>query len=475
MADVRVMPRASRLGAAPFADLSPPPIPVRFPFVTIPDTLSMTPGRRQYGALLSSLISPFEEPHLMCPIRNIVRGAVLATCVILSSTARTQDDSFGEWISLFSGESLDGWENAKPNEGHHAGPNRWVVEDGALTNAKSGGEGNDVSTTREFEDYELEVEYKIPPQGNSGVYLRGQIEIQVFDSYGKEKWSSTDAGAIYGGNFPALVNVAKPAGEWNKFRVLHVGHRITVWHNGRLIQDNIFQDQRTGGAMSRYATKEDPLTTRRGPLMFQGDHSKVWYRNIRIRPLFQEGWKPLWNGRNMSEFNSRGDKRAEAGMRWAVEDNAFTNTQFGSEGHDIWTNGSYGNFLAYYAYRSDPTKEGGNSGFYLRDQWEIQIFGEQRTDESHSDGSLYSIRAPSVHARHAPTQWNHVFVKVVGQKISVWQNGKRLHHEIVLPTRTDNHGAPTPDFSRAPFKIQGDHGKVWFSGISLKELPDDAR
>ncbi|MEM7230695.1 MAG: DUF1080 domain-containing protein [Planctomycetota bacterium] len=403
-------------------------------------------------------------------------AAIAALAFTLPTLA--QDDSFGEWITLFNGKDLTGWQNAKPHSGRHKGPNRWTVDNGSLTNISRG--VNDICTIDEYGDYELEIEYKIGPKGNSGVYLRGQIEIQIYDSHWKIKENkpvtSADAGAIYGGNFPALKNVQKAVGKWNKFRVLHVGSRITVWHNGVLIQDNVYQNSRTGGSMSHYPASYE-LSKFRGPLMLQGDHEKVWYRNIRLRPLLGAGWKSLWNGKDMSTFTARGDKRAEKGLRWAInaDTQEFWNTATGGGGHDIWTKESFGNFLAYYCYRSDTDVEGdksGNSGFYLRDQWEIQIHAGQDTKNKHSDGSLYSIRSPSVHSRHGKHQWNHVFVKLVGQKITVWQNGHRIHKDIVLPTRTDNHGVKTPDFSRAPFKLQGDHGKVIFSQLWIKPLSD---
>lgn len=63
-------------------------------------------------------------------------------------------------------------------------------------------------------------------------------------------------------------------------------------------------------------------------------------------------------------------------------------------------------------------------------------------------------------------------VKVQGVKIWVWQNGKLIHDGRVCATRTDNHGVPTPAFSKAPFKFQGDHEKVWFANIYIKPLPD---
>lgn len=401
------------------------------------------------------------------------RIVALLFALLTGSGALAQSEDFGKWKSLFNGKDVSGWITAKKNHGE----NVWKVEDSALTNGKDG--ANDLCTVEEFRDYELEIEYRIPKRGNSGVYLRGQIEIQIFDSAGKEKLSSADAGAIYGGNFVALRNAQKPAGEWNKYRVLHVGHRITVWHNGVLIQDNIYAGNPTGGAMKVHPTTGRKLNTAEGPvagpLMLQGDHSRVWYRNIRIRPLFQDGsgWRPLWNGEDLSAFRARG-REIESG--WKVADHALLNHKWGGGGgFDIWTKESFGNFLVYYAYRSDKNIEGGNSGFYLRDQWEIQIFRDASSHPRrgrHRDGALYSLYSPLVAARHAPEEWNHVFVKLDGMKIWAWQNGKLIHDGRVCATRTDNHSVPTTKFSRAPFKIQGDHGKVAFSNIWIKELPD---
>jgi hypothetical protein len=396
---------------------------------------------------------------------------VLAVAALLLPAAAldAQSEEFGKWKALFNGKDTSGWQKAKPSQPGET--LRWAAEDGTLTNTHSGGEGQDLSTSEEFKDYELELEYRIPKGGNSGVYLRGVIEVQIYDSHGKEKLTSADAGAVYGGNYVALRNAQKPAGEWNKYRVLHIGHHITVWHNDVLIQDNIHVDRPTGGAMTHFSGRA--LDVRSGPIMFQGDHSKVWYRNIRIRPLFspEEGWRPLWNGKDLSELTAR---RRNDELRWTVEDRAFTNTATGGGGHDIWTRESFGNFLVHYAYKSDPTKDGGNSGFYLRDQWEIQIYKQSSLTNKHADGSLYSLYSPLVLARHGPEEWNHMDIKVEGQKIWVWQNGKLIHDGRVCETRTDNHSVPTLKFSKGPFKFQGDHGKVWFTDLYIKPLPDTA-
>ena len=413
----------------------------------------------------------------------MARLAILLVCIFcITNTLRAADDKsrdidagFGEWKTLFDGKSTKGWQNAKPKR-QAGGKNLWAAEDGALANIRGG--VNDICTVEEFTDYELEIDYKIPPKGNSGVYLRGTCEVQIFDSFGKadKDLSKADSGAIYGVGYVALKNAQKKPGEWNTYRIIHVGHRITVWHNGVLIQDNVYQDKFTGGAMGVYPGTNRKLTPKKGPLMLQGDHGKVWYRNIRIRPLCAgEGWTALWNGKDPSEFTAKNDRRAKKGLRWAVEDNAFTNTAAGGGGHDIWTKGSYGNFLAFYQYRSDPKIHGGNSGFYLRDQWEIQIHGPRgggQKEGKHGDGALYSYYPPAKLSNNGKNRWNTMCVKLVDNKISVWQNGILIHDNTSVPTRTDNHRVKPPVFSKAPFKLQGDHGKVWFANMKILPLPD---
>lgn len=409
------------------------------------------------------------------PSQRALPTVLCMSCVFAGSlfpgpALLAQSDEFGQWIDLFNGKDTTGWKNVDGKS-----PNAWAVEDGALTQ-KGPGATNDACTAAEFESYELSLEYKVPPGGNSGVYLRGCVEVQVLDSFRKPGDATPpqahDAGAIYGSGAPLKIS-SKPAGEWNRFRIVHIGRRITVYHNDVLVQDNVYVAGDTPGNMKGPSGRTD-LDGSKGPVMLQGNHSKVWYRSIRIRPLVdaRAGWKPLWNGKDLSQFTAHGDARAKDGLRWSVKDNAFTNgDNWGSKGHDIWTQESFGNFLVHYEYKSG-TSEGGNSGFYLRDQWEIQIYGTSSLGETHDDGDLYSIKSADVLARNAPDQWNQVDVKLVGNKVWVWQNGKLLHDGVELKTRTDNHAVATPIFSKAPFKLQGDHGAVTFTNLYIKPLAD---
>ena len=120
----------------------------------------------------------------------------------------------------------------------------------------------------------MQLEVRYPKGSNSGIYLRGRYEVQVEDSYGKDP-SSILFGAVYGFLTPNQM-AAKPAGEWQKFDITLIGRRVTVSINGKtIIHDQIIPGI-TGGALDSHEGLP-------GPIMLQGDHGKVEYRNISIR------------------------------------------------------------------------------------------------------------------------------------------------------------------------------------------------
>ena len=211
----------------------------------------------------------------------VVCAALLATAIMTGWTADAAEaccakagadgakaGCSSEWIPLFNGKDLTGWQNAK-NPGAR---NRWIVEDGLLTNEKK---ANNIGTTVEFKDLCLKLDYKIVPHGNSGTYLRGRVEIQILDSHGKEKLETGDDGGIYG-IYPPAVNASNPAGEWNTMEAHYLGDTLTVKVNGKVVQDKVKIDKVTGGALPGGVNEE-------GPVMLQGDHGKIWFRNIMVR------------------------------------------------------------------------------------------------------------------------------------------------------------------------------------------------
>lgn len=184
---------------------------------------------------------------------------------------------FGAPVTLFNGRDLGGWRLTNPGQ-----PNGWSAQDGILINRPVQQEGKpklhygNLRTDAEFEDFRLSLEFRVPENGNSGVYLRGIYEIQVADSFGKPA-DSHGLGGLYSRITPT-ENAAKPAGEWQTMVLTLVDRHVTVVLNGKTVIDNRPALGCTGGALG-----SDPF--RPGPIYLQGDHTGVDYRNLVLTPV----------------------------------------------------------------------------------------------------------------------------------------------------------------------------------------------
>lgn len=174
------------------------------------------------------------------------------------------EPAWGQPIALFNGKDLKGWKAM--------GPNQWIVENGILRSLKS---GSNLVSEQTFTDFKLHVEFRYEKGSNSGVYLRGRYEVQIEDDKGKEPWKGY-LGAIYGFLTPSVM-VAKDAGEWQSYDITLVGRMVTVVANGITIIANQEIPGITGGAIDN--KENEP-----GPIMFQGDHGPIDFRNIVITP-----------------------------------------------------------------------------------------------------------------------------------------------------------------------------------------------
>ncbi len=184
---------------------------------------------------------------------------------------------YGEPIALFNGKDLSAWEIIGANNA-----NGWKVEDGILINdpvQKSGEEhisyGN-LRTTDTFEDFNLKVEVNIPAGSNGGIYLRGNYEVQVVDSYGKEL-DPHNMGALYSRITPLLA-AENPAGEWQEMDITLYKRHLTVVLNGKTLIDNQAVKGVTGGALT-----SDDFSA--GPIYLQGDHGEISYRKVVLTPI----------------------------------------------------------------------------------------------------------------------------------------------------------------------------------------------
>ena len=183
---------------------------------------------------------------------------------------------FGEPITLFNGRDLTGWKLTNPGA-----VNGWSVVDGVLINRPTQEEGKphksygNLRTEEEFTDFKLTLEARLSKDSNSGVYLRGIYEVQVYDSYGKPL-DSHNMGALYSRITPTVA-AEKPAGEWQTLDITLVDRHATVILNGKKIIDNQPLLGCTGGSL--WSDEFRP-----GPIYLQGDHSLIDFRNLVIRP-----------------------------------------------------------------------------------------------------------------------------------------------------------------------------------------------
>jgi len=185
---------------------------------------------------------------------------------------------FGAPVELFNGRDLTGWRliEAKFENG-------WSAVNGELINRPAPKvEGQPVRrfgnlrTEREFEDFNLTLEVNVPEKNNSGIYLRGIYEIQVFDSFGKAL-DSHHMGALYSRITPSVA-AEKPASQWQTLDITLVDRHLTVVLNGTTIIANQPIKGCTGGAL--WADEFRP-----GPIFLQGDHGSVSYRKLVLRPV----------------------------------------------------------------------------------------------------------------------------------------------------------------------------------------------
>jgi hypothetical protein len=235
---------------------------------------------------------------------TFVLAAVALTATTLLTPAEEKKPGKDGWVTLFNGKDLDGWKrrvndrtkskwsvvgDVKLAEGM---PGRFepLKGTGVLLN---GGDGRGVDLLSEalHGDIELYLEFNVPKGSNSGVYLQGQYEVQILDSYGKKDKDLKygDCGGIYNTAAPK-TNASKPPGEWQSFHIVfhppqfdEKGKKkanarfVKVVHNGKVIHENVEVAKPTTAALGG---PEKHL----GPLMLQGDHGPVAFRNIRIKP-----------------------------------------------------------------------------------------------------------------------------------------------------------------------------------------------
>jgi hypothetical protein len=234
-------------------------------------------------------------------IQRVVLAAVLSFVAAIAANGQPPASA----VNLIKGSDLSVWREPT---------NKWSIvgnvslspDDPTVLDSKSGqgvlfntGRTTDLVSKQEFGDVQLHLEFMISKHSNSGVYLMGSYELQIYDSYGvaKDAYPGIECGGIYPrwieekdveGHSPN-VNASLPPGKWQTFDVTLRAPRfnqngekianavfVKVVYNGKVIHENVELNDATRGGYPEKAT---------GPLRLQGDHGPVAFRNIRIQPL----------------------------------------------------------------------------------------------------------------------------------------------------------------------------------------------
>ena len=361
-----------------------------------------------------------------------------------------------------------GLKDAKGNDkGDHINAH-WSVQNGELVND---GKGLYLTTEKDYGDFELMVEYKMLPLGDSGIYLRGLPQVQIWDYTEEAKFklgADKGSGSLWNnkgeeGKFPTK-RMDKPFGEWNTFHIKMIGERVTVTFNGEVVVNNAPMENYFANAKAGYkafgkpgeAKKEEPKKPNgfmidpafaKGPIQLQTHGSEIRWRNVFVREISAEeankelasrnadGFVELVNGKDLSNWQGAVDS-------YEVKDGAITCKP--GKGGDLLTKDEYENFIIRTEFK---LPKAGNNGIALRtplgghsasDGLELQVIdsdgynekmaaaGKKGLEPYQYHGSLYHC----VGAKHGylrPVgEWNFEEIEVQGQKIKVTLNGTKI-------------------------------------------------
>jgi hypothetical protein len=220
-----------------------------------------------------------------------MRRTIVAVAVLLAVAAVRGDDTDSKvnvppegFTALFDGKTLTGW---KTNEGGKL--EAWGVDKDTGVIFLKGGGGGWLMTEKEYGDFELRLEFKVPKRGNSGVALRSPLkgdpayvgmEIQILDDAGHtglQKWQQT--GSIYGVVPPSKL-ATKPVGEWNKYRITCKGRQVTVELNGEKVVDANLDDYK-----EKHAKAHPGILREKGHIGLQEHGGRVEFRNLFVKEL----------------------------------------------------------------------------------------------------------------------------------------------------------------------------------------------
>lgn len=399
--------------------------------------------------------------------------------------------------SMFNGKDLTGWQGlvgnpvtrakmkpkelaAKQKEANIKMLETWSVRDGMIWFT---GKGDNLCSVKEYGDFEMYVDWRITKAGDSGIYLRGSPQVQIWDTSRTDDGAEVGSGGLYNNqkNPSVPLKVAdNPVGEWNTFRILMVGERVSVWLNGELTVDNVI--------MENYWDRTIPIFGK-GPVELQAHGTDLSFRDIFIREIKpseynltdkekEEGFVSLFNGRNLDGWI--GNK-----VSYTVEDGMIVIKPGNDSGGNLYTEKEYADFTFRFEFQLTP---GANNGLGIRTPAEgdaayvgmelqildntASIYAELEPYQYH--GSVYGV-IPARRGFLRPVgEWNYQEVTFKGSKVKVVLNGTVIVDGDIAGAiangTMDGKEHPGLKNSKGHIGFLGHGSVVKFKNIRIREL-----
>jgi len=408
---------------------------------------------------------------------------------------KTMPDDPG-FVSIFNGKDLSGWQGlvenpisraemdnyelaAKQAEADILMHKNWQVEDGKMI--FKGIAYDNICSIKEYRDFEMIVDWKIQKKGDSGIYLRGSPQVQIWDK------SRVDTGVQVGsgGLFNNQNNQSKPlhiadniVPDWNTFRITMIGERVSVYLNGVLVVDNVILENYWDRSISIFPS---------GPIELQAHGNDCAFRDVYVREIHSAELSPeektagfvmLFNGKNLDGWT--GNK-----INHVVEEGTIAiRPKLGGEGN-LYTEKEYANFNLRLEFKLTP---GANNGLGIRAPLEgdaayigmefqvidntAQVYANLEPWQYH--GSVYGV-IPAKRGFLRPVgEWNEQEVIVDGTKIKIILNGATIVDGDIADSISNGtlDGKDHPGLKRKTGHIGflGHGSELWFRNIRIKNL-----
>jgi HEAT repeat protein len=401
------------------------------------------------------------------------------------------------FVALFNGKDLSGWKGLvdnpvkrskmspdslalKQQKADEIMRSGWSVKDGLLV---FGGHGNNICTEKPYRDFELFVDWKITKDGDAGIYLRGTPQVQIWDPARTDVGAQVGSGGLYNNQkfeSKPLKRADNPVGEWNTFRIIMKGERVTVYLNGVLVTDNTVLENYWDRNQAIFPLEQIEL---------QAHGTYVAYRNIFIRELPQpkpyqlteaekkDGFELLFNGSDFSQWTGNTKD-------YVAEDGDIVWYNNGGKGN-LYTQKEYGDFVFRFEFQLTP---GANNGLGIRAPltgdaayvgMELQILDNdadmyKKLEPYQYHGSVYGVIPAKRGALKPLGEWNYEEVTVKGNQVKVVLNDVQiLNGDIAEASKNgtmDHKEHPGLQRTTGHIGFLG-HGSVLrFRNIRIKEI-----